>query len=74
MDRMFSSLKTLLGGENDRDPYYFTPLESPRHIRTMHLQPAANPRVPLCCTISYACLDDSLDEEVGIDCTALSYS
>ncbi|KAF8866267.1 hypothetical protein BDZ45DRAFT_336316 [Acephala macrosclerotiorum] len=64
---MFSRLETLLGRENDRGLYHFTPVESPRHIRTVHLQPAASPRAPLCCTISSLCLDDGFDEEVGID-------
>lgn len=74
MNQMFSSLKTLLGQKDDRNSYHFIPLESPRHIRTVHLQPAANTRTPLRCTISSLCLDDGFDKDVGIDYTALSYS
>jgi hypothetical protein len=74
MNRAFSNLKTLLGRENDRLMYQFTPIGSPRHIRTLYLRPAASSTSPLVCTISFICIDESFDEEVGLNYTALSYS
>jgi hypothetical protein len=55
------------------DAYHFIPIESSRHIRTVHLQPASSLIAPLRCTISSVCLDNGF-EEVGLKYTALSYS
>ncbi|KAN0106732.1 Heterokaryon incompatibility protein (HET) domain containing protein [Hyaloscypha variabilis] len=63
-----------LARQEDMSTYHFTPLESPRHIRVVHLRPAASLTAPLCGVISSVGLAGGLGKKAGINYTALSYS
>lgn len=72
MHRIFSRLKLAAGGEKG-PPYEYSPIQKPRHVRVVQVQPAGDLKSPLHCCMSFVCLDN-YDEELGIDYTALSYS